>query len=233
MCEDKSPGQGEVQIAVNGKEITIPSSIDNTKALTILEEMFLKVEEEKDLQEVHSLISTVESSLTTKQRVDLVIKGSKARHKRIEKLKELELRNLKGNTKSSRGLMRRFRNEKKKGEAEMMTYQQLLDLKEELKDKEDCPKDKTCFMSRESSLVSAQIAVDELLQQLKEDDKIPLEKLITLFGLVGIPVSHDVQNYTDPMNIGIDSGLKDVVPSNQCHLSQRSLWGLSGTNHNE
>ena len=201
--------------------------------MTILEEIFLKVEEEKDLQEVHSLISSVESSLTTKQRVDLVIKGSKARHKRIEKLKELELRNLKGNTKSSRGLMRRFRNEKKKGEAEMMTYQQLVNLKEELKDQEDSPKDKTCFMSHESSLISAQIAVNELLEQLEKGDKIPLEKLITLFGLVGIPISHDVQNYTDPMNIGIDSGLKAVVPSNQCHLSQRSLWGLSGTNHNE
>ena len=50
------------------------------------------------------------------------------------------------------------------------------------------------FSKQQGQLVSPVIDGQE---QLEKDDKIPLDKLITLLGLVGIHIVHDGQNYTD------------------------------------
>ena len=97
-------------------------------------------------------------------------------------------------------------------------------MKVDLKEETGTTNEKICFVSQASSLQETQ----EVVEQICFDGKCtPWEKL---FGLIGIPVSHTVQNYTDPMNIGVNEHLLDVVSSPEAALNQKSLWSLSGTN---
>ena len=82
---------------------------------------------------------------------------------------------------------------------------------------------KACLWNHENCLQTTKNVIDELLQTGEKTSMVPLKEPTTLFGLVGIPVSHIVQNYTDPMNLGINKCLIDITPS-ICHLNQSSLW---------
>jgi hypothetical protein len=195
--------------------------------------MFAKVTDDKGdkMEHVQSMISDVEDNISksSKERVKLVtdMQRNRAREQRI---KELDMRNLKPDSKTNRGLIKRFQSSKNQGEAETISTDKLQQIQKDLSNikVKEGPETKTCFWSHENSLQSTRDTVEELLKQ-----GTPVKDIHLLFGLVGVPVSHDVRNYTDPMNIGINGGLTDVTPSDQCHLSQRSLWDLSGTVHNQ
>ena len=212
-------GERGVMLAVNGKEVVIEPRMD-TEALAALEEMFSQANK----HDSEGMISHATDTLSkdSKQRVKLV-------------LRELMLRTPDLKSKTNRGLIRRVQSARKRGEAEAvaMTSQQLQQVCSDLKDCEEYEDMKSCFLSLESSLGATQKAAEELLRSGTRPEEIPLQSLLTMFGLVGIPVNHEVQNYTDPMNIGINEGLKDVTPSSSCHLSQNSLWYLSGSPQNE
>ena len=95
----------------------------------------------------------------------------------------------------------------------------------ELLKEENTTKSKVCFVTQQTSFQETKDVLEDREEMSKRDD-IPWERV---FGLVGIPVSHRVQNYTDPMNIGINEHLKEVDSSSECSLNQKSLWSLSGT----
>ena len=114
-----------------------------------------------------------------------------------------------------------------------MTSQPLKKVCSEFKNCKEEKEMKGFFLSLESSLGAAQKAAEELLQSGTLPKDIPLQSLLTIFGLVGNHVNHELQNYRDPMNIGINEGLMDFTPSISCNLSQNSLWYFSGSPQNE
>ena len=143
-------------------------------------------------------------------------------------MKPMEVRQVKGSNKSNQGLLRRF----KRGQGEHQDGQlqaQWRSMQKELqgKDEERTTSAKECFISQECSLqeTRAFLEDDQMMEEILKMEDIPWERF---FGLVGIPVSHTVLNYTDPMNIGINEHLKEVVSSSECSLNQKSLWTMSG-----
>ena len=100
-----------------------------------------------------------------------------------------------------------------------------LEIMAEMLKEENMVESKVCFVTQQTSFQETKEVLEDRSEMSKRDD-IPWERV---FGLVGIPVSHTVQNYTDPMNIGINEHLKEVVSSSECSLNQKSLWSLSGT----
>ena len=172
---------------------------------------------EEAIEEVFEMISEAENQ---------VYKTSNLRMQRLTELNAMKVRDVKATNKSNAGLLRRYKREheeghKKKLLSQLETMQKALSDLNETEDGDT----KTCFITQESSLEETKDVLEQLEERLKMED-IPWEKL---FGLVGIPVSHNVQNYTDPMNIGINQHLKEVVASSECCLNQKSLWSLSGS----
>ena len=184
--------------------------------------------------EVANMISEVE---------DQVYTTAKDRLERLSDVAEfcaMEVREVKASNKSNAGLMRRYKREHKDGQQTQL-QDQCKSMKESLKgesmkeslkgEQHTKPNVKECIISLQNSLEETQDLLEkgEALARMSKIEGLPWE---TLFGLVGIPVSHAVQNYTDPMNIGINDGLREVVPSTEFALNQKSLWSLSGSKKN-
>ena len=211
QAEEHKEGKGEqIRLSVDGREIKRKSTVSKS-SIDALQMAFGEIEETDD--QILNMISELE---------DTFYKTSKERIKRLYELKELEVRELfEGTNKSTRGLLRRYRKIECKDEA---LINQLQKMKFDLKEESESTNEKICFVSQASSLQETQ----EVIEEICFDGKCtPWEKL---FGLIGIPVSHTVQNYTDPMNIGVNDHLLDVVSSPEAALNQKSLWSLSGTN---
>ena len=159
---------------------------------------------------------------------DQVYKNAKARLGRLSELCAMEVRAVKASNKSNAGLIRRYKREHKEGQQKQI-QDQCQSMKETLQEEQQTnPKVKECIISLQNSFEETRDLLEdgEALARMSKIEGLPWE---TLFGLVGIPVSHAVQNYTDPMNIGINEGLKEVVPSTEFALNQKSLWSLSGS----
>ena len=214
--------------------MTVEPTLDEN-ALSALQDMFAKVDkgEAKERKAVHDMITDTEDTIgkSSRQRVRLVMDQDLSK-KREERMAELKLRSLEDGGKSEKGLERRFNRMKKDGKAEGVSIKSLRHVQIDLEDQKDDYMTKRCFHSYENSLEATKISLDELLK-LRPTGDLPIEKIVALFGLVGVPVSHKVDNYTDPMNIGINGGLLEVTPSDQTHLNQKSLWSLSGTDYNQ
>ena len=160
-----------------------------------------------------------------------VCKTSKQRVERLLELNAMEVRHVKASNRSNEGLLRRYRREHQGSDHRTQLQTQLKNMQIELKKEEDLEKSKECFITQNSSFQETKEVLedDQQVEKILDMKNVPWE---TFFGLVGIPVSHTVQNYTDPMNIGINEHLKEVVASSECALNQKSLWSLSGSENN-
>ena len=157
-----------------------------------------------------------------------VFKTSKERMKRLVALNAMEVRDVKASNKSNAGLLRRYKREHKEGQQKQLEDQCKAMRKSLMEEQETTISSKECCITLQNSFEETKDVLedDNTIQKLSKTEGLPWEKL---FGLVGIPVSHTVQNYTDPMNIGINENLKEVVSSSGFALNQKSLWSLSGS----
>ena len=157
-----------------------------------------------------------------------VCKTSKQRVERFLELNAMEVRHVKASNRSNEGLLRRYRREHQGSDQKRQLQTQLKNMQKELKKEEDSSRGKVCFITQNSSFQETKEVLedDQQVEKILDMKNVPWE---TFFGLVGVPVSHSVQNYTDPMNIGINEHLKEVVASSECALNQKSLWSLSGS----
>ena len=119
-----------------------------------------------------------------------------------------------------------------KGARANVSIRMLQKIQEDINDKENDDLAMKCSWSNEDSLEVTKIAIEEILKS-KTISHLPIEKIVALFGLVGVPVSHKVDKYADPMNILINGGLLEVAPGDKTHLNQKSLWSPSGRELNE
>jgi len=126
------------------------------------------------------------------------------------------------------GLMRRYaRTDQGKDPPQMMSdaiakcKPALLELKAE----KDQAVREECFFSKESSLESALVAI-ETGCDITEESEITPDMLLTIFGLHGLAIKHKAGNYTDPMLIGLNQGLKDTIFEVYTNvvLNQSVLW---------
>ena len=207
-----------VRLVVDGESLSLEPTL-NKNAMYALQEVADNIAEGEEL--ILDMISELEDKIYT---------TSKDRAIRLKhQLKELEVRKLEATDKSTRGLMRRYKRAADTDTSDGLDAR-VQELSRELMGEKEEKNPTICFLSRESSFQETKEAAEEVDEILKLDKgNIPWERL---FGLVGIPVCHTVQNYLDPMNIGVNEHLSDVVPSKEAALNQKSLWSLSGTNEN-
>ena len=168
------------------------------------------------IEEVYEMISEAENQ---------VYKTSKERMQRLIELNAMEIRHVEATNKSNRGLLRRYKREHEEGHSKQLLNQLETMQNALMAVEEDTTRSEMCFITLQSSFQETKDVLEAREEMLKMEG-IPWEKF---FGLIGIPVSHTVNNYTDPMNIGINEHLKEVVSSSKCSLNQKTLWSLSGT----
>ena len=177
-------------------------------------------EQVKDpVAEVFEMISEAENK---------VCKTSKQRVTRLIELDAMKVRQVKASNRSNEGLLRRYRREQGTDGQHKQLQTQLKNMQTDLRKEKDPTRSKVCFITQTSAFQETKEVLedDQQVEKILEMKSAPWE---TFFGLVGIPVSHTIQNYTDPMNIGINEHLKEVVSSSECALNQKSLWSLSGS----
>merc|ERR1719400_2938346 len=217
--------------------------IDNVKYIEALEQLFDDLENMSRVVEMvhkenHSEMSTTSRALQIRQKFG---KQQKTLRQKISELKNLRnmdtmtghmksnlLRNL-GTGKGDMGLMRRFyRTDQGKDPASMMSdaidkcKKALPDLKTEV----ETSTREECFFSKESSLDAAIAAIETSADLFEESDEVSPDSLLTVFGLHGLAINHKAGNYTDPMLIGLNQGVRDTIHevfTNVC-LNQSVLW---------
>ena len=135
--------------------------------------------------EVANMISEVEDQVYTTARDRL------ERLSDVAEFSAMEVREVKASNKSNAGLMRRYKREHKEGQQTQL-QDQCKSMKESLKEEQHTKQNvKECIISLQNSLEETQDLLEdgEALARMSKIEGLPWE---TLFGLVGIPVSHAV-----------------------------------------
>ena len=216
---------------------------DNVKYIEALENLFVDLDNmtkvvEMEYEASHSEMSTTSRALQIKQKFG---KQQKTLRQKIAELKNLSnieamtghmktnlLRNL-GSGRGDMGLMRRYmRTDQGKDPQTMMSdaiekcKTALPDLKKEV----DTSVREECFFSKESSLEGAIVAIETCAELFQQSSDVTPDSLLTVFGLHGLAIKHKAGNYTDPMLIGLNQGVRDTIQevyTNVC-LNQSVLW---------
>ena len=216
---------------------------ENAEYIEALEQLFYDLDNmskviEKEHEESVSEMSTTSRALQIKQKFG---KQTKTIRQKIAELKNLaNIDHLSGQMKSNLmrglgagkgdlGLARRYaRTDQGKDPSQMLSdaiqkcKPALLDLK--LEKDQDIREE--CFFSKESSLESALVAIETGVSVYEESDEITADDLLSIFGLHGLAIRHKAGNYTDPMLIGLNQGLKDTIFDVYPNvvLNQSILW---------
>ena len=216
---------------------------DNTKFIEALQTLFDDLDDmTKRIEEAHSAQT---SDMTTTSRAKQIqrkfVKQKVTIRQKIAELKNMGnmermtghmqsdlMRNL-GSTKSDVGLMRRFaKTDHGKDPAQMMhdAIEKCKLATTQLKLEKDMDVREECFLSKETSLESALAAIDTAVNVYEQSSEIKPDDLLTVFGLHGIALRHKVANYTDPMLIGLNQGLKDTISEVYPNviLNQSVVW---------
>ena len=70
------------------------------------------------------------------------------------------------------------------------------------------------------------VAIETCAELYQESNEVTPDSLLTVFGLHGLAIKHKAGNYTDPMLIGLNQGVRDTIQevyTNVC-LNQSVLW---------
>ena len=216
---------------------------DNVNYIEALENLFFDLDKmtkavEMEVEESHSEMSTTSRALQIKQKFG---KQQKTLRQKIAELKNLTnieamtshmktnlLRNL-GSGRGDMGLMRRYmRTDQGKDPQTMMSdaiekcKTSLPDLKKEV----ETSVREECFFSKESSLEGAIVAIETCADLFQDSSDVTPDSLLTVFGLHGLAIKHKAGNYTDPMLVGLNQGVRDTIHevfTNVC-LNQSVLW---------
>jgi len=94
---------------------------------------------------------------------------------------------------------------------------------EKATEKADMPR---CFVLQETSLESCITALKAAIEIFSNYGSLDVENCLQLLGLVGIAVKHKIDNFVEPMNLGINHGFRDkivdIYPG--VVLNQTSVW---------
>ena len=221
---------------------------DNSSYIAALEELFADLD--KMTTAVNITMTSTSTDLSTSRRA-LEIKKKLAKQEKTIRLRISELRNLDNidslsghvksdllrNLGSGRGdmrLIKRFaRTDNGKDPTQMMqdSVQKCKRALSQLASEKDISTE-ICFFSRERSFESALIAIESFVD-FGDSSEVTPDSLLTVFGLHGIAIQHKVDNYTDPMRIGLNQGLGDTIHkvyTNVC-LNQSVLWYAKENGH--
>jgi len=100
---------------------------------------------------------------------------------------------------------------------------------EKATEKDDMPR---CFVLQETALESCVTALKAAIEIFGNYGSLDVENCLQLLGLVGIAIKHTVDNYVEPMNLGLNHGfkdkIKDIYPG--VVLNQTSVWFAAKNN---
>eukprot|EP00092_Neocalanus_flemingeri_P031248 GFUD01033941.1.p1 GENE.GFUD01033941.1~~GFUD01033941.1.p1 ORF type:complete len:1687 (-),score=433.49 GFUD01033941.1:23-5083(-) len=230
-AENSNEGK-PLSLRINGMEMKIEPSMDKN-ALFGLEEMFEMTENPEGKIKIQDMIDEVEFKITQdlQKRAQLLTDTrTSERNKRradVEELRVEELRKL-GSSKADKGLHHRFMNHIKETNYKEMDIEDVRTIEKAINGVQDKQQMPECFVLHTSSLEATKISANEFLK--KGSCNVTSIDYLKQFGLNGIPIVHVVDNYTDPMNIGINNGVKEVANARSFCLNQSSLWNAKSLN---
>lgn len=96
----------------------------------------------------------------------------------------------------------------------------------EIKETSENPEMPRCFVLQETSLESCSTALNAAIEIFNDYGNLDAENCLQLLGLIGIAIAHTIDNYVEPMNLGLNQGFQDKIKTIYpgVVLNQTSLW---------
>lgn len=143
------------------------------------------------------------------------------------------LRGIGMDTKSDKALGRRYiatqASPEKMIQDAVDIFMKEIDELEKATEKDDMPR---CFILQETALESCVTALKAAIEIFSNYGTLDVENCLQLLGLVGIAIKHTVDNYVEPMNLGLNHGFKDKIQDIYpgIVLNQTSVWFAAKNN---